>query len=145
MSMLKKYKVGGYIQCLALILGIAGFVLVMIAGTNATYPLTGLGMVAAQCVIGCVLIVAAMIAPLRMGNKDIVSTICLLVAIGLFTFVIGTAVNGRILMISGLFSWNTADAPGWTVFYLTIACAVCLALSILCMIVSAFMDTVKEE
>ena len=49
----------------------------------------------------------------------------------------------RILLISGLFSWNSMNTAGWKVFYVSVASMVCYVVSIILLIISAFLKTVK--
>ena len=57
---------------------------------------------------------------------------------------IGNIINSRILLISGLFSWNSQNMMGWRVFYVSIACIVCFVAAILALIVGAFLKNRKE-
>ena len=43
----------------------------------------------------------------------------------LFSAVIGGIIMNRVLLISGLFSWNSGNTPGWNVFYASVVSIAC--------------------
>ena len=67
----------------------------------------------------------------------------MMAAVGLFAAVICGMILSRILLISGLFSWNSMNTAGWKVFYVSVASMVCYVVSIILLIISAFLKTVK--
>ncbi len=141
MQTLKKLKPASFLELAAVLLGVAGTVLLILCGTmDYTYSLSAFPLLLTAAVAGIILILAAVITPLFLGSQNIVSTVSILAGIACFTFVIGDIFSERAMMISGLMTWNAQNTAGWNVFYMTIACAVCLGISILIMIVSAFMD-----
>ncbi|MCC8128903.1 MAG: hypothetical protein LIO51_03065 [Clostridiales bacterium] len=146
MTVLKNRTVGAYGQILAAILGIAGLVLMIINNNiSSSYSLSSFGLLAAGAVLGIVLTLVAVVTPTTsLGDLDVVSTLSIMVTVGVYAFIIGQMANERILMISGLFSWNSTNATGWSVFYMMIASIVCFAVSAVLLIVTSFMKTVKE-
>ena len=102
-------------------------------------------MMAALGVIGILLVCAATVIPNVMKTNDIVRAVCTYGAIVLYTVVIARHINARILLISGLFSWNSMNTVGWQIFYLMIASCVCLLVGVIFMIVGAFSRVVKEN
>ncbi|MCD8341080.1 MAG: hypothetical protein LUC87_02870 [Clostridiales bacterium] len=146
MSVLKNRTVGAYGQILAAILGIAGLVTLIISNNISTsYSLSSFGLLATGAVVGIVLSLVAVVTPTtKLGDLDVVSTLSIMVTVGLYALIIGQMANERILMISGLFSWNTQNTTGWSVFYMMIASIVCFAVAAVLLIVTAFMKTVKK-
>ncbi|MCD8384691.1 MAG: hypothetical protein LUC39_07020 [Clostridiales bacterium] len=145
MTALKNRTVGGYLQVVAAILGIAGLVLMIINNNiSSSYSLSSFGLLAAGAVLGVVLSVVAVITPTKLGDLDVVSTLSIMVTVGVYGLIIGQMANERILMISGLFSWNSQNSTAWSVFYMMIASIVCFAVSAVLLIVTSFMKTVKE-
>ena len=57
--------------------------------------------------------------------------------------VVGTMVSDRVLMIAGLFSYNSQNMVGWSVFYATVTGAVAFVLGCLLLIVASFMKNAK--
>ncbi len=141
MQILKKFKPASYLELAAALLGIAGTILLILCGTmDFAYALSAFPLLLTAAIAGVILILAAMITPLFLGNQNIVSTLSILAGIACFTYVIGDIFRERAMMISGLMTWNAQNTAGWNVFYMTIACAACLGISILLTIISAFMD-----
>lgn len=146
MTALKNRTVGGYLQIVAAILGIAGLVLLIINNNISTsYSLSSFGLLTAGAVLGVVLSVVAVITPTTsLGDLDVVSTLSIMVTVGVYGLIIGQMANERILMISGLFSWNSQNSTAWSVFYMMIASIVCFAIAAVLLIITSFMKTVKE-
>ena len=66
---------------------------------------------------------------------------------GLFGYVL-TAINmfaERILLVSGLFTWDSMNTMGWTAFYLTAAAAICFAAAALFLVIGAFFAPKQVE
>ncbi|MCD7801852.1 MAG: hypothetical protein LUH09_02925 [Clostridiales bacterium] len=145
MTALKNRTVGGYLQIVAAILGIAGLVLLIINNNiSSSYSLSSFGLLATGAVAGIVLSVVAVITPTKLGDLDVVSTLSIMVTVGVYGLIIGQMANERILMISGLFSWNSQNSTAWSVFYMMIASIVCFAIAAVLLIITSFMKTVKE-
>ncbi|MCD7880447.1 MAG: hypothetical protein LUG47_01965 [Clostridiales bacterium] len=146
MTALKNRTVGGYLQIVAAILGIAGLVLLIINNNISTsYSLSSFGLLTAGAVLGVVLSVVAVITPTTsLGDLDVVSTLSIMVTVGVYGLIIGQMANERILMISGLFSWDSQNSTAWSVFYMMIASIVCFAIAAVLLIITSFMKTVKE-
>ena len=72
-------------------------------------------------------------------NNDLVALIAPLGAIACNMVVLNITVSERILMIAGIFSYNSGDTAGWNVFYVVVASCVCVVLSCVANMVSSFM------
>ena len=123
------------INVVAAVLALAGVILAYVthAYSEANALLT-IGEVIAAGVAAVVLC----ILPVVLKN-DIVSLVAGLGAIACNMFVVNGIVLDRILMIAGLFSYNSNDTVGWTTFYLIIASAVVCILSCVATMVGSFM------
>lgn len=143
---LKKQGLAFYMNVAAAVTGIAGLV-TLIIGNNLSEAnkMNEFGMMAALGVIGILLVCAAAVIPNVMKTNDIVRAVCTYGAIALYTVVLARHINARILLISGLFSWNSMNTVGWQIFYLMIASCVCLLVGVIFMIVGAFSRAVKEN
>ena len=144
----KKYKsgVGAILTYIASVLSFAGIVMMIVASSiskaSAFYSLTLMLILA---VAGMLLVVLASYLPLKKGNFDLYSTLSILIAIVLFMMDIRYMINERILLISGLFTYNAGSTIGWKIFYATIASIACFLLSIFSLIVASFTRAVKED
>ena len=143
MSAIKKQGPAFYADAVAVILGIAGTIVMSVCHTMDTAnPLNAFGKLIAFAVLAMVLVCASIAAENR--KKDVVSLLAVMCAIALLTLNIGEIISSRILLISGLFSWNSQNMIGWRVFYVSIACIVCFVAAILALIVGAFLKNRKE-
>ena len=143
--MLKKLNIGGYLNVLAAILGVAGAVLTIASSVfNADNRLSNLPMLAAACIVGAVLCLVSVAASARFGNFDPVGTVSLWAAIALYCYAFGAAVGQRVMMIAGLFSYNSGNAIGWQVFYISVGAWGCLLAGCLVLIISGFLRCAKE-
>ncbi|MBQ9189832.1 MAG: hypothetical protein IJ138_10945, partial [Clostridia bacterium] len=79
------------------------------------------------------------------GNHDYISTVAVVAAVALFMAIVGTMILDRILMIAGLFSYNSQNMTGWSVFYATVTSAVALVIACLALIIGAFTPSVKKN
>lgn len=139
-----KKGIAFYLNLLAALLGAAGLGLAVYSSVlSVDNAITGLPLVIAAGVIGVVLVVLAAVAPARMGNHNPVTAISVIAAIALYSYVYGQCALQRIMLIAGLFSFNSGNTVGWTIFYVTVACAVCMVLACILLIVSSFCKTVK--
>lgn len=142
---MKKQSIAFYLNVIAIIFGVAGFIATIYSNSvSSAYTYSNLATILVYAALGIVLAVGAIYAPNRWGNHDIVSTICVLGSIGFYAAVIGNIIMGRVLLISGLFSFNSENTVGWSVFYASIAAIVCMVVAILFLIVGSFTKSVRE-
>ncbi len=123
------------INLVAAVLALAGAIMAFIGnGIAEGNELLNIGTVVAAGVAAAVLC----IVPVVLKN-DIVSLVAGLGAIACNMFVVNGIVLDRILMIAGLFSYDSMNEKGWALFYLIIATAVVCVLSCVATMVSNFM------
>ena len=139
-----KKGIAFYLNFAAALLGAVGLGLTVYSSTvSVDNALTNLPLVIAAGLVGIVLVVLAAVAPVRMGNHNPVTAVSVVAAIALYSYVYGQCALQRIMLIAGLFSFNSGNTVGWTIFYLTVACAVCMVIACVLLIVSSFCKTVK--
>lgn len=142
---IKKQSIAFYLNVIAAIFGVVGLIATVYSnGISSAYTYNSLGLIIALAVVGIVLCGVAVYAPNRWGNHDIVSTISVLAAIFVYAAVIGNIILERVLLISGLFSYNSANTVGWSVFYASVVAIVCILIGILALIIGSFTKSVKE-
>lgn len=139
-----KKAIGFYLTLVAAVLGIAGTILASYSSSLSTEnALTNGNLVLAAGIIGAVLACVGAGASSRSGDHNPVTAISVLASIALYSYVYGQCVLQRILLIAGLFSYNSGNTVGWTIFYATVACAVCMIVACILLIVSSFCKSVK--
>ncbi|MDO4853532.1 MAG: hypothetical protein Q4A88_08985 [Clostridia bacterium] len=145
-NFLKKLSVGSWLNVIAAVAGIVG-VIAMIAsnGVSTAYALKTAGTLTLMGVCGILLALVAIWSPTKFGNHDFISTIAVVAAVALFMAIVGTMILDRILMIAGLFSYNSQNMTGWSVFYATVTSAVALVIACVALIVGAFTPSVKKN
>ena len=142
--MLKKFTVGSWFTVLAAIAGIVG-VIFMLKSSNidTAYAYKTVNKLTLMGVCGVVLCLLAVWSPTRFGNHDIISTFGSVGSIALFMAVVGTMISDRVLMIAGLFSYNSQNMEGWKVFYATVTGAAAFVVGCVLLIAASFMKNAK--
>ena len=131
-------------NALILLLAIAGLVSMIISSTMSTANvLYGLPSLVIFGIIGLVFIAVQLVAPSAWRKNGYLSLVAIMGAIVMFTMIIGNVLNSRVLLISGLFSFNSQNTVGWNVLFVTIVSMVCFLVAILLLIISAFMKSNK--
>ena len=133
-----------YLNAVAVVLGVAGVVLTVASGlVSADSPLQNMSLLAVAGVAGVVLAALGVWSGGK-GNHTPVTAVCVLGAIALYSYVYGQCILQRVVLIAGLFSFNSGNTAGWQVFYVTIAAVACLIVGALLMVVGSFYKSVKE-
>ena len=142
--MLKKFTVASWLTVLAAVAGIVG-VIFMLKSSNidTAYAYKTVSTLTLMGACGVVLCLLAVWTPTVLGNHDIISTFGAVGAIALFMAVVGTMISDRVLLIAGLFSYNSQNMVGWSVFYATVTAAVAFVLGCVLLIVASFMKNAK--
>ena len=143
---MKKLSIGGYCNVLAAVLGLVGVILTIVSGTmSADNPLANLGMIAAAGIVGVALCLVSTWSPTKFGNFDLLGSASLLGAIALYCYTVAAAVGQQVTLIAGLFSFNSDNAVGWNIFYVSVGAWGCLLVGCLVLIISGFLRTSKEN
>jgi hypothetical protein len=132
---MKKFGIGSYLNIAAAVFGIAAIVLAVVSNGFPDKELPSL----VSCIVLGVIGVALCAAALVLANKDLIATVCGLGAIAAFMAVLNNIIGDRVIMIAGLFSFSAGDTVGWTVFYITVAAAVCIVLGCASIIAGNFL------
>ena len=142
---MKKQRAGAYFNCLAAILGIVGIIAAVVCSKmTVTYALGNLNTVILLGLCGIALIICAIILPNIFGDRDILGTAAVLGAIALFTTAFGKVLSERILLIAGLFSYDSVNTVGWQVFYATVVSFAGFLVGALVLIIGSFLRSVKK-
>lgn len=140
-----KKGIGFYFDAIGIILAIVGLVITVVSSTmSSDYALGSLPMYIIGIVAGVVLAGAAAVIGSKDSDTGVVSMIATAVAVFLLAYVAISVIGSRILLASGLLSWNAANEVGWSVFYVSIAATACLLISALVLVIGAFMPTAKK-
>lgn len=143
---MKNFRIGSWLNLFAAVAGIVGLVAVIVSNNiSSAYALKNTGLVTVMAVGGILLALVAIWSPTKFGNHDFISTAAVIGAIALFSAVIGSMILERILMIAGLFSYNSQNMTGWSVFYAIVVCAVALVIANVALIIGAFTKSVKQK
>lgn len=142
---MKKQGLAFYLNVLAFLLGAAGLAAVIISNRiSAENVMQRQGVVTAAGLLGLALICAAIVLPGKKGNHDPLSALSVLGAIALFSYVYGQCIIQRVMLVAGLFSFNSGNKAGWQIFYISIAAIACLILADLLLIAGSFCRSVRE-
>ncbi len=141
---MKKQGAAFYFNVVAIVLAIAGIVTMVMSSTySEANALAALTRLIVQSVLAIVLVIGGIWADNNGKGDGIISLAATMAAIALIVATIGNIINSRILLISGLFSFNSQNMVGWHVFYVTVACLVCYVISILAMVIGSFFKATK--
>ncbi|MBQ1772266.1 MAG: hypothetical protein IKD62_05655 [Oscillospiraceae bacterium] len=143
---MKNFRIGSWLNLFAAVAGIVGLIALIVSNSiSSAYALKSAGLVTVMAIGGILLALVAIWSPTKFGNHDFISTAAVVGAIALFSAVIGAMILERILMIAGLFSYNSQNMTGWSVFYAIVVCAVALVIANVALIIGAFTKSVKEK
>lgn len=143
--MTRKKSAGFFLCCLAALAGLVGVVAMVISSRiDTAYAYRSLNQLMMMGAGGVVLCLLAMWAPTKLGNHDVISTLSVIGAIGLYMTVLGTMISDRVLMVAGLFSYNSQNMVGWRVFYATVVSGAAFVIASVVLIISAFTSSVKD-
>ncbi len=144
-AMNKKKGAGFYIGAVALVLAVAGAAAAVFSSTiSADYALANLPLV----LLGIVCAIALAAVPKAVQLKGKAQLFVPFIAQGVSVFLLARialdVLAARILLISGLFSWNSGNAVGWSVFRATVVAAALLLAAAVLLVVRAFAPDAKR-
>lgn len=144
-SFIKKQRVPFYLNALALVLMVAGMgFLIKSSVMSVTNRLGNLPWLIAALAAGMAAIVLGIWASNRANDKGYLSMASTMVAIAANVGVVGNALNARVMMIAGLYTYNRGYKEGWAVFNMSAVCFALLLIAALLLIVGAFFRPVKR-
>lgn len=142
----KKRGAAVYFNVIAAVLGIAGMIAMIVSSSIASaYALSGIPILVIAVILGVYLIVLSLYAFFRWGNHNCVSAVSIIAAIALFICVFGNTVSQRVMMVAGLLTYNSMNTNGWSVFYASVVSWGCFLVVALCLIIGAFLKSVRES
>ncbi len=142
--MMRKMTVGSVFTLIAAVAGVVGTVAMMLSSNiDKAYAYKTVNTLLLMGICGIILCLIAVWSPTRFGNHDLLSTIGTVGAIGLFMGVVGTMISDRVLMIAGLFSYNSQNMVGWRVFYATVTGIAAFVVGCILLIIASFMKNAK--
>lgn len=143
---MKKQSIGFWFSAIAIVAAIVGLIGMLVSnGVTTAYALANIGTLVLCCILGVALVCASAVAPVKLGNHNFVSAGCILLAIAAFGYVLNGLIMPRILLIAGLFSYDSVNVPGWSVFYAMVVGIVGLVVAILALIIGSFVPSVKKS
>lgn len=143
---MRKNGIAFYGKLCSFLLALAGLVCFILSNTLS--PANRMASFPALCglsVLGLLFGCLSLILGKKGGKAGICALLSSILAVLLYTLVLGRQVNGRVLLISGLFTWNSMNLEGWRVFYFMVASAAGFLLSDLVLIVSSFFRIEGED
>lgn len=143
-AFMKKQGVAFYFNVVSAVAGIVALIAMISSSTMSdAYKLNAFPMMVVGTIAGILLIGLGIFGANRNGNYEYISTASQIGAIVLFSAVIGGMILDRVLLISGLFSWNSGNTIGWSVFYASAVSLVAFLISIVLLIIGSFLKSVK--
>lgn len=143
--MLKKLSIGAWLNLVAAVAGIVGVIGMLISSNiDSAYAYKTVGTLTIMGICGVVLTLIAFWSPSKFGNHDVISTVGTVGAIALFMAVVSTMISDRVLMIAGLFSYNSQNMVGWSVFYATVVGVVGFVVGSLVLVIGSFLRNAKK-
>lgn len=136
----KKRGFGLYLDAAGIVLAVAvaGAVATVLCSTkSADYALAGLPLYLVLIVAAIALTVAGVLAQAKDVLNPIVANACSAVAVFALVFTGVKVIGARVILASGLFSWNASNQIGWGIFNSTIVATVLL-------VVAAFLPAFKD-
>ena len=145
MTFLKKQGAAFYFNAVAVVLAVAVTIAMVMSSTySEANALAALTRLVAQSILAAVLVVGGIWAASKGKDENgFIGLAATMAAIALIVATMGNVINSRILLISGLFSFNSQNMVGWHVFYVTVACLVCYVVAIVAMIIGSFCKATK--
>ena len=141
----KRNGVGFFMGAIGLALAVAGAVAVVVCSlVSADYALSNLPLYLLGIACAICLEVALRFVKLAGKAKTLVPFIARGVSVFLLARVSLDVITARILLISGLFTWNSGNAVGWTVFSATVVATALLLASAVLLVIGAFVPEKKR-
>lgn len=143
-----KKGIGFFIEAVALVLAVIGIVAMVVSGSMGVgYEFPNMPVYLVLSVVAIALVVVSMALDAKSADKGpgIVSLLALGVAVFILAYAGIQVVASRALNISAIFSWNSGDTTGWSMFYAAAASAGCMVVSAVLLTVAGFMPTFKRR
>ena len=133
-----------WLNAAACLLSFIGMILLAVSNGIRGYAITGGGTAVALAVIGFILAAVATFGTFKFGSQHFITAIARVVSIVLIAVAFGILLSDRVGLASSLFTWDSHNEVGWNAFNLSIGSAVLMLISIIVMILCAFMNNKKK-
>mgnify|MGYP006939719339 CR=1 FL=1 len=142
----KKRGCGLVVDAVGIVLAIAGAVVTVMCSTkSADYALADLPLYLALVAVAVVLTVLGALAQGRDGVNPLVPTLCSAASVFALVHVGVKVIGARVILASGLFSWNASNKIGWGVFEVSVVATALLVLAALVLAIAAFLPAFKDD
>ena len=146
MASTKKIGAGVVIRSIAAVLGVIGLVVLLVCNAKGGQcAFNGLFGYVLGAVLAIVLAGVSVWAPGYDWERGLVGPAANIAAVIAFALTAINVVAERILLVSGLFTWDSMNTMGWTAFYLTAAAAICFVAAALFLVIGAFFAPKQVE
>ena len=142
---LKKAGLNFWMGAVGSLLAFVGAILFIVTNASVGYEVSLGGLGVAFGIIAFLLMAGATYLGTRMGNKHFVVAAMNLIAMVLLTVVIGLLLLSRVDLASGLFTWESSNLVGWSVFTTSVVAIVFLLLAVIVLIVGAFLGKERRD
>lgn len=145
MDLIKKGGVPFWIDAAGCLSALVGTILYIVTNASAGYGLEGGAMGIAFGILAVLLIAGGAYMSLTKGGQHFIPVLLKFAALVLVCVMFATVVVSRAQLASALFTWDSRNAVGWSVFYTSVAGMVFLLLTVAVLIVGAFLGKKKAD
>lgn len=142
---IKKAGVSFWLNIATGVLALVGAIILIVTNGTTGYALENAGLGITFAVISLVLVAVATFTSYKYGEHSIYTTVLKLIILGLISVEIAVLVSSRAELVTGLLSWDSHNALGWSVFNTSLAGIILLVLANIVLIVSGFLGAKKKD
>ncbi len=143
-NIFKKAGVGFYLTLGACVFALIGVVVFLMTNSTSGYAITNGSMGIIMGVAAIVALVLSLFTALKFGSQSVPTVVLKLLALALVMAALGVLIADRAGLASSLFTYDSHNEVGWSVFYTSVVSMVFLLLSVLVLIVTGFMGDKKQ-
>ena len=140
---IKKTGLAFWFGSAAALLALIGACIFISTNSTAGYSIIGGNGAIAAAFIAAVLFAAGAYLTVKFGSQHYFTAAAKLAALVLICVALGVMLNDRVGLIADLFTWDSHNALGWSVFDTSVAAMVFMLLSAVAVIISAFFGDKK--
>jgi len=141
---IKKAGLTFWLSAAACLLALIGAIIFIATNATAGYAVLNGGLGIAMAIIGAVLIAGGAYLTMKFGAQHYITAAVKLVALVLLCVALGVLINDRAGLVADLFTWDSHNALGWSVFSTSVVAMVFILLSVVTLIVCAFFGDKKQ-
>lgn len=140
----KKFDFNFYLNAVAGVIALVGLITLIVTNSTAGFGVTNGGLAILLAVVGVAAIACATYTSMSFGSQNIITGVVKVVALGALMAAFGILLADRAELASGLFTWDSHNDLGWSVFTVSVVSGACFLVSSLILIVNAFIDNKKN-